>query len=57
MADSHNFNPSILREYDIRGTVGDTLGTADLFAIGRAFGTLLVRAGGKSAATWIRTRG
>ncbi len=50
MADSHNFNPSILREYDIRGTVGDTLGTADLFAIGRAFGTLLVRAGGKSAA-------
>ncbi|MEQ9361727.1 MAG: phosphomannomutase/phosphoglucomutase [Rhodospirillales bacterium] len=51
MADSHNFNPSILREYDIRGTVGDTLGAADLFAIGRTFGTLLIRAGGKSAAT------
>ena len=51
MADSHSFNPSILREYDIRGTVGDTLGAADLFAIGRAFGTLLIRAGGKSAAT------
>lgn len=51
MADSHSFNPSILREYDIRGTVGDTLGVADLFAIGRAFGTLLIRAGGKSAAT------
>lgn len=51
MADSHSFNPSILREYDIRGTVGETLGTADMFAIGRAFGTLLVRAGGKSAAT------
>ncbi len=51
MADSHSFNPSILREYDIRGTVGDTLGAADLFAIGRAFGTLLVRAGDKSAAT------
>lgn len=51
MADSHSFNPSILREYDIRGTVGETLGAADLFAIGRAFGTLLVRAGGKSAAT------
>ncbi|MEQ9557798.1 MAG: phosphomannomutase/phosphoglucomutase [Rhodospirillales bacterium] len=51
MADSHSFNPSILREYDIRGTVGDTLGAADLFAIGRTFGTLLIRAGGKSAAT------
>lgn len=51
MADSHRFNPSILREYDIRGTVGETLGTADMFAIGRAFGTVLVRAGGKSAAT------
>jgi len=51
MADSHSFNPSILREYDIRGTVGDSLGAADLFAIGRTFGTLLIRAGGKSAAT------
>ncbi len=51
MADSHRFNPSILREYDIRGTVGETLGTADMFAIGRAFGTILIRAGGKSAAT------
>jgi phosphomannomutase len=51
MADSHIFNPSILREYDIRGTVGETLGPRDMFAIGRAFGTLLVRAGGTSAAT------
>ena len=51
MADSHCFDPSILREYDIRGTVGTTLGADDFFAIGRAFGTVLVRDGGKSAAT------
>jgi phosphomannomutase len=51
MADSHRFDPSILREYDIRGTVGSTLSAADLYAIGRAFGTVLARAGGTSAAT------
>ncbi|MEQ8228645.1 MAG: phosphomannomutase/phosphoglucomutase [Rhodospirillales bacterium] len=51
MADSHRFDPSILREYDIRGTVGTTLGADDFFAIGRAFGTVLARDGGKSAAT------
>ena len=51
MADSHRFDPSILREYDIRGTVGTTLGVGDFFAIGRAFGTVLARDGGKSAAT------
>ena len=51
MAESHRFDPSILREYDIRGTVGETLHAADLFAIGRAFGTVLARGGGKTAAT------
>lgn len=51
MADSHRFDPSILREYDIRGTVGETLNPADLYAIGRAFGTILARGGGTSAAT------
>ena len=51
MADNHRFDPSILREYDIRGTVGETLNPADLVAIGRAFGTILARAGGKTAAT------
>jgi phosphomannomutase len=34
----HQFDPSILREYDIRGTVGTTLGEADARALGRAFG-------------------
>lgn len=51
MPDGHRFDPSILREYDIRGTVGETLSRDDMFAIGRAFGTVLARNGGTSAAT------
>ena len=38
---SHRFHPSILREYDIRGIVGETLGAADAEALGRAFATKL----------------
>src|SRR4051795_4526179 len=34
---AHNFNPNILREYDIRGIVGDTLNEADAYALGRTF--------------------
>src|SRR5690242_19229969 len=34
---THQFNPTILREYDIRGIVGDTLTEADAYALGRAF--------------------
>src|SRR6478736_1749210 len=37
---SHNFNPTILREYDIRGIVGDTLTEADAYALGRTFAAL-----------------
>jgi phosphomannomutase len=44
---SHRFDPTILREYDIRGIVGETLGIDDAHAIGRSFGTLLARAGGR----------
>ncbi|MBH5321506.1 phosphoglucomutase/phosphomannomutase PgmG [Aurantiacibacter sediminis] len=40
---SHNFHPTSLREYDIRGIIGETLGPDDARAIGRGFGTLLVR--------------
>ena len=43
---SHRFHPSVLREYDIRGVIGETLGTADAYAIGRSFATLLRQAGG-----------
>ena len=41
---THKFNPTILREYDIRGIVGDTLKKEDVCGIGRAFGTVVQRA-------------
>src|SRR5580658_1372585 len=50
-ATRHRFDPTILREYDIRGIVGETLSPADAWAIGRSFGTILAEAGGTSAAT------
>ena len=34
---AHIFNSTILREYDIRGIVGKTLGEADAYAIGRTY--------------------
>ncbi|HEY0313160.1 MAG TPA: phosphomannomutase/phosphoglucomutase [Allosphingosinicella sp.] len=47
---SHRFNPTSLREYDIRGVVGETLGPDDAEAVGRTFGTVVRRAGGKRVA-------
>jgi phosphomannomutase len=47
---SHIFNPSSLREYDIRGIFGTALGVEDAYAIGRSFGTIVKRAGGKRVA-------
>ncbi|MBU6206131.1 MAG: phosphomannomutase/phosphoglucomutase [Alphaproteobacteria bacterium] len=47
---THQFHPSSLREYDIRGVVGKTLGVEDARAIGRTFGTIVRRAGGKTIA-------
>jgi len=47
---THNFHPTMLREYDIRGVVGDTLSDKDAYAIGRSFATLVRRAGGKRVA-------
>jgi phosphomannomutase len=41
---THRFHPTSLREYDIRGLVGDTLTEADAYAIGRGFGTTVRRA-------------
>jgi len=48
MGQSHRFHSTVLREYDIRGIVGDTLTEADARAVGRAFGTVVVRGGGKT---------
>src|SRR5215472_11828030 len=49
-AASYRFQPTILREYDIRGIVGETLSEADAYAIGRAFAAMLVKVGGGSVA-------
>ena len=43
---SYRFDPTILREYDIRGVVGKTLSSADAQAIGRAYAVALGEAGG-----------
>ncbi|WP_169544783.1 phosphoglucomutase/phosphomannomutase PgmG [Sneathiella aquimaris] len=42
----HTFHPTILREYDIRGIVGQTLSLDDAEAIGRSFGTMMQEKGG-----------
>ena len=46
----HQFDSTVLREYDIRGIVGKTLKPEDAFAIGRCFGSVVVRDGGKRVA-------
>ncbi len=46
----HRFDPTILREYDIRGIVGETLREADAEALGRAYATILTEHGGRSVA-------
>jgi len=50
MNDRQMLDPSILREYDIRGIVGDTLNPEDVALIGRAFGSVLIEQGGKTVA-------
>ena len=47
---THSFDPTALREYDIRGIVGETLGEADAYAIGRGFATRVRRNGGTRVA-------
>jgi len=46
----HAFDPTSLREYDIRGVVGTTLHAADAYAIGRCFGAIVARGGGQRVA-------
>ncbi|HXQ49581.1 MAG TPA: phosphomannomutase/phosphoglucomutase [Stellaceae bacterium] len=46
----HRFDPTILREYDIRGVVGETLGPEDARAIGRSYACVLASAGGRCVA-------
>lgn len=41
----HRFDPTILREYDIRGIVGQSLSGNDAYHLGRAFGSVARRRG------------
>jgi phosphomannomutase len=49
MPKGHQFHASILREYDIRGIVGETLHAPDAEAVGRAFATMVAKKSGKAA--------
>ncbi len=44
---SHHFHASILRAYDIRGIVGETLFLADAYAIGRCFASIVAKRTGE----------
>ena len=50
MPEGHRFDPTILREYDIRGIVGQTLFPADAHALGRAFAATATMSGGRRIA-------
>jgi len=50
MSGPHSFDGTILREYDIRGVVDDTLTTDDAYAVGRSFGSCVVESGGDQVA-------
>lgn len=50
MMEKHIFDPVVLREYDIRGVVGENIHEADAYAIGRSLGTKIKRAGGSRVA-------
>jgi phosphomannomutase len=47
---AHQFNRSILREYDVRGIVGSTLNADDARALGRSYAALAVSEGAKRVA-------
>ena len=47
---THAFNPTILREYDIRGIVGDTLTEADAYGLGRTYAAIAREEGARRIA-------
>jgi phosphomannomutase len=47
---SHQFNRTILREYDVRGVVGSTLNPDDAYALGRSYAALATSEGAKRIA-------
>jgi len=50
VSETHRFDPTILREYDVRGIVGRTLRAEDARALGRAFGTVVATKDGRRVA-------
>jgi len=44
----HQFHPTLLREYDVRGIVGETLFSADAYHLGRAFASRVRGEGGNT---------
>lgn len=50
MTQAHRFEPTSLREYDIRGIIDKSLSAADALAIGLSFGTMIRRGGGDKVA-------
>lgn len=48
MQNFHKFDPSVLREYDIRGIINDTLTANDAHAIGSIFGSVINKNDGHS---------
>jgi phosphomannomutase len=47
---AHLFDSTVLREYDLRGIVGETITAVDAYALGRAFGSLAKRRGAQAMA-------
>ncbi len=47
---AHIFHSSLLRAYDMRGVMGEMLGEADAYAVGRSFATWVRRTGGQRVA-------
>ena len=47
---THNFNRTILREYDVRGIVGQTLKPEDAYALGRSYAALAISEGARRVA-------
>ena len=47
--DNGVLDPSLLREYDIRGIVGETLSPDDVRALGRGFGSIIFEEHGKAS--------
>lgn len=46
---THQLHPTLLREYDVRGIIGETLSEQDALMLGQGLGTLTVRDGGTLA--------